>query len=129
MCSNVVKNGKECVQTAKTGQKVPKRANEGLREGQNGGEEGQGREKSHEWSLSPSFFVRKWSLGPPFQGKDGLRDHFLGVSDHNVNFWAILGPFGAFWGLKPQNLLSREPAKSRAGRYTDFSGARRRLQK
>ena len=52
----------------KMGQKVPIRANEGVRVGQNGGEEGQGREKSHEWSLSPSLSVRKWSLVRPFRG-------------------------------------------------------------
>ena len=78
-----VSNG---VKRGQNGSKGAKTANEGVREGQNGGEEGQGRENSHEGSLSPSLVARKWSLGPPFQGKGGLRDHFLGVLAHNVNF-------------------------------------------
>ena len=65
------------------GPKGAKTANEGVREGQNGREEEQGREKSHEWSLSPSLFVRKWSLVHPL-GKGWTRDHFLGVLAHNV---------------------------------------------
>ena len=48
---------------------------------------------------------------PPFQGKGGLRDHFMGVLAHNVKlwgpfprFWVIWGPFGASnpricWGV------------------------------
>ena len=36
-------------------------------------------------------FRAKMVSCPPLKG--GLRDHFLGVPAHNVNFWAILGSF------------------------------------
>ena len=62
---------------------------------------------------------------PPFQGKGGLRDHFLGV----LAQCELLGHFGvilgAFWGLKPQNLLNRESAKShRNGPLTPNGGSK-----
>ena len=50
-------------------------------------------------SLLAHPFCAKMVSCQPFQGKGGLRDHFLGVLAHNVNFWAILG---SFWGLLGQ---------------------------
>ena len=109
--SKLAQNGSKGV---KTGQKVPKRfkrcqngskwANEGVREAQNGGEKGK---KVMNGLLAHPFSCENGLLST-FQGKGGLRDHFLGVIAHNVNFWAILG---SFWGLLgPQ---TSESAKSR----------------
>ena len=61
--------------------------------GERKGKEG---EKVMNGLFKPIPFRAKMVSCPPFQGKGGLRDHFLGVLAHNVNFWAILG---SFWGL------------------------------
>ena len=46
-----------------------------------------------------------------FSGKGWTKRPFSGVLALRA-FSTLLGHFGAFWGLKPQNLLSRESAKS-----------------
>ena len=49
--------------------------------GERKGKEGK---KSHEWSLSPSLFVRKWSLVHPFRERVDQETIFWGVLAHNV---------------------------------------------
>ena len=81
--------------------KGAKTANDGVRDGQNGGEEGQGREKSHEWSLSPSLSVRKWSL-VTLSGKGWTKRLFSGGSSSQCEalraFSTLLGHFGVILG-------------------------------
>ena len=85
---------------AKTVQKVPKRANEGVREGQNGGEEG--KKVINGFSIL-LFFSAKMVSCPPFQGK--------GSSRELLPFWAFFGPQSpsqvALYGLPGSFRLSK----------------------
>ena len=84
MCSNVAKNGKNSVSKlaqkgskrchngskgVKTGQKVPKRANEGVREGQNGGEKGKERKKAMNGLLCHPFSFENGLLSTVGEGR------------------------------------------------------------
>jgi len=90
--SKGAKNGSKRV---KTGQKVPKWANEGVREGQNGGEE---RKKVMNGLLAHPFSCENGLLST-LSGKGWTQRPFSGGSSSQCellgHFGVILGPFGA----------------------------------
>ena len=76
---------------------------------------GRGREKSYEWLLAHPFQCENGLLST-LSGKGWTKGPFSGGSSSQCEalraFFTLLGHFGSFWCLKPQNLLSPESAKS-----------------
>ena len=83
-------------------------------EGQNGGEEWQGRGKkamngllAHPFPCENGLLFGKGWTKRPFSGDSSSQGEALRAFPILLgHFGVILGHFGAFWGLKPPNLLS-----------------------